>query len=114
MKSKYFSRYEFRCRCGCGKNTVDTELHDVLVDARDYFQRPITINSAHRCTSHNKKVGGSKNSQHLDGKAADIEVSGISPYDVYDYLNNKHPNKYGIGQYSTFTHIDVRQERARW
>ncbi|MCU7840868.1 MAG: DUF882 domain-containing protein [Candidatus Thiodiazotropha sp. (ex Troendleina suluensis)] len=114
MKSQYFSRYEFRCRCGCGKNTVDAELLDVLENVRETFERPVEINSGHRCARHNKKEGGSKKSQHLDGKAADIVVIGVSSYEVYGYLNHRYPKKYGIGQYPDFTHIDIRPEAARW
>ncbi|MEW8195231.1 MAG: D-Ala-D-Ala carboxypeptidase family metallohydrolase [Candidatus Thiodiazotropha sp.] len=115
MKSQYFSRHEFRCRCGCGKNTVDTELLEVLEDLRAFFERPVVPNSGHRCEQYNKEVGGGEKSQHLEGKAADIVVVGVSPYEVYDYLNHKYPNQYGIGQYPDFTHIDVRtHEVARW
>lgn len=32
----------------------------------------LTITSAHRSAKHNKKVGGSKNSYHLYGRALDI------------------------------------------
>jgi uncharacterized protein YcbK (DUF882 family) len=114
MKSKYFSRYEFACKCGCGKNTVDAELLAVLEEVREHFGRPTLINSAHRCAKHNQEQGGSDKSQHLDGKAADIVVAGVSPFDVYDYLNHKYPDTYGLGRYPGFTHIDVREEKARW
>lgn len=110
----YFQREEFECPCGCGFDTVDYELVRVLDDIRAYFNKPVTINSGCRCTSRNHSVGGSTKSQHLYGKAADIAIKDIEAEIVYDYLNAKYPDTYGIGRYSTWTHIDVRYEKGRW
>jgi uncharacterized protein YcbK (DUF882 family) len=109
-----FDRKEFACKCGCGFDTIDVELADVLADLRRFFVKPVFINSACRCESHNRKVGGAANSQHLFGKAADITIKDVSADKVYAYLCNKYPEKYGIGRYTGRTHIDVRQARSRW
>ncbi|EAW5910815.1 serine/threonine protein kinase [Salmonella enterica] len=114
MISKYFKRKEFSCRCGCGQDTVDAELLAILEDVREHFGKPVIINSANRCPTHNKRVGGASNSTHLRSIASDIVVKGVSPSAVYDYLDSKYPSKYGIGKYNSFTHIDVRGYRARW
>jgi len=115
MNSKYFKRSEFACKCGCGFDTVDVELFAVLKDLRQHFDRPVIITSACRCVIHNKNVGGGINSQHLRGRAADVVVKGTSPDVVHAYLAGKYPNKYGIGQYKDFTHIDTRTTGpARW
>ena len=112
---KYFFRNEFACKCGCGFNTVDYELANVLDDVRRFFDKPTLINSGCRCSEHNKAVGGSKNSQHLYGKAADIVVKGVSEEDVYQYLNEKYNSRYGIGLYNGRVHIDVKSGyRRRW
>lgn len=112
--SKNFSREEFQCGCGCGFDTVDAELLEVVQGVRDHFNKPIIINSACRCSDHNNTVGGSKTSQHLLGRACDIDVLGISPTQVQAYLIAKYPYTFGIGIYDNFTHIDTRQQRARW
>lgn len=39
---------------------------------------PTTINSGYRGKALNKAVGGSSNSQHCKGEAADIEVPGVA------------------------------------
>jgi len=114
MKTKFFSREEFKCKCGCGLGAVDAELLFVLTRLRERFNRPVTLNSAHRCISHNQSVGGSIKSKHLEGIAADIVVKSTAPAKVYDYLNKKYPDKYGMGLYSSFVHIDIREEKARW
>lgn len=112
--SEHFSRTEFACKDGCGLDVVDAELLTVLEDIRIYFNAGVELHDACRCAVHNAAMGGAPKSQHLIGKAADTSVVGQSPDHVADYVTNKYPNKYGIGRYDTFTHIDVRSAKARW
>ena len=114
MVSKNFKRSEFACQCGCGFDAVDVELLQVLQDVRDHFGKKTHINSGCRCIRHNQYVGGDDDSQHLISKAADIVVFWVNPVFVADYLNRKYPDKFGIGRYTDFTHVDVRAEKARW
>lgn len=121
--SKYFDRDEFECKCGCGFAAVDVELLKVLNELREHFGRATSFNSACRCYRHNEKVQkvvnknyveGSSKSKHMQGIAVDVVVSNVSPDNVAKYLEEKYPNKYGIGRYKTFTHLDVRASKARW
>lgn len=114
LPSRKFKRKEFACKCGCGFDTVDAELLDVLCCVREHFDAPVVIHSGCRCMDYNERIGGVANSQHLIGKAADIVVKGVDPPEVYRYLFNSHFNEYGLGNYYNFTHIDVRQAIARW
>lgn len=112
--SKNFKRAEFACKCGCGFDTVDAVLLRVVQDVRKHFSARITITSGCRCESHNANVGGSPNSQHLHGRAADIQVEGVDPPLVSQWLEKAHPDV-SIGRYDTFTHIDTRTNGpARW
>jgi len=113
MIHEYFKRREFACHCGCGFDAVDAELLNVLIDIRIKFG-VVLITSGCRCKAHNYKIGGADTSQHCLAKAADIVVPAVPQIQVYQYLNDKYPDKYGIGSYSRWTHIDVRRERARW
>ena len=105
-----FAQKDFRC----DKVIVDTELIDVLEDIRAHFNKPVIITSAYRTPEYNEKIGGVKNSQHCKGTAADIKVKGVTAKKVQKYLEQKYWDKYGIGSYRTFTHIDIRAKRARW
>lgn len=114
LPSKHFKRSEFRCKCGCGFDTVDAELLMVLDILRFQFDAPITIVSGCRCEDYNNKVGGSSFSMHMRSRAADVIVKGVSPSEVHAYLVKQYPDQYGIGKYDTFTHIDTRGYRSRW
>lgn len=113
MLSPYFHRDEFACQCGCGFNTVDVQLLRLLEMIRERFG-PVTITSGCRCELHNASVGGSKFSQHKLGRAADIQVKGVPPLDVQQFFDERFPNAFGMGRYSSFTHIDSRDLYSRW
>lgn len=112
--SKNFRVREFRCKDDTDPIFIDSDLVDVLQKVRDHFGKAVTITSAFRTASHNKKVGGATYSQHLYGKAADIKVSGVAASVVADFVETLMPSTGGIGRYSTFTHVDVRKVKSRW
>jgi len=114
--SAHFSRHEFACKCGCGFDTVDVATLELLEKIRsDCEDNPITINSGCRCAQYNQRVGGSKASQHMLGRAADFTVDGFSTMRVHIIAGNSLGNSGGLGSYSTFTHVDTRSNGpARW
>lgn len=112
--SANFRVREFRCQDDTDPIFVDSDLVDILQKVRDHFGKAVTITSAFRTASHNKKVGGATYSQHLYGKAADIKVSGVAASVVADFAETLMPSTGGIGRYSTFTHVDVRKVKSRW
>jgi uncharacterized protein YcbK (DUF882 family) len=112
--SKNFKRKEFECRCGCGFDTVDVDLVRVLQEVRDHFNNRVLVVSGARCAKHNERVEGASMSQHVCAKASDVSVEGYCPQDVYEHLDKLYPDRYGLGLYSTFVHVDVRANRARW
>ncbi len=48
---------------------------NILQPLRDAVGQAIDINSGYRCLALNTMIGGSKNSQHIRGEAADIEMT---------------------------------------
>lgn len=123
--TKNFNKKEFDCKCGCEMpSSVFYEIEELaneLQIIRDSFNAPIQINSAYRCPSHNKAIGGVSNSQHVLGKASDIVIKGYTPNEVADQLEIMLEDEClfpfhlgGIGKYNTFTHIDIRPKKARW
>lgn len=109
-----FKVREFASKDGADEVLVAEELVALLQSIRDHFGKPVTINSGYRSKSHNAAVGGTPKSQHLRGTAADIVVRGISPLAVAQFAEYLLGDRGGIGVYPSFTHVDVRENRARW
>lgn len=117
--SPHFRQQEFKCKC-CGKihPTNPTPPEVVLFwleSAREHFgDRPVMITSGYRCPKHNAAVGGASTSRHMEGDAVDFHVEGISPAEVYIYMDSIVGEGGGVGMYDSFTHIDSRGYKARW
>ena len=82
-----FSRLSELCRSNHGRplgnkqqmQTGACDCFDCLVDnvldpLREWYGKPITVNSGYRCPELNVAVKGSKTSQHMKGEAADIDT----------------------------------------
>lgn len=54
------------------KMNMEKLIRNVLDPLRFKFGKPIYVNSGFRCATLNELIGGARNSQHMDGKAADI------------------------------------------
>lgn len=120
-----FSRAELDCRCRCKTPAVVQD--NLVVTAHNLEQlrifrgRPVRVNDGYRCPAENARVGGVSDSQHLLGKAADIDADGTNTgvddlartaLGVPQYLTG------GIGKYyeghGLFVHLDWRNGTARW
>lgn len=119
--SPNFAVAEFACKDGSAALLVDDELVTILQQVRNYFQRPVTITSGYRNNTYNTKVGGSTKSQHMTGRAADIQIAGISPQLLGAYVETLLPKRGGIGVYppnksrpTGWVHVDTRPDMSRW
>lgn len=65
-------------------DNIEDLVLNILDPLRAMIGRPIIITSGYRSQQVNKLVGGSKTSQHLTGKAADIHVQGYTPQQMYE------------------------------
>ena len=111
-KKTNFQIKEFACKDGTDLIKIDDELVEKLQIIRSYYNKPVIINSGYRTNAHNKKVGGSANSQHLLGKACDIVVKGIMPKTVGEFA--KKIGFTGVGIYKDFVHVDTRKNISYW
>ena len=120
--SANFKVKEFACKDGSDTILIDDKLVSALQKIRTHFGKPVSINSAYRTAAYNIKVGGSSNSQHCKGTAADIHIKGVDPLKVALYVASlpEFKSRGGIGYYSRtgltdgFVHVDVRSWSSRW
>jgi len=95
------------------------KLAEQLQTLRDYIGEPVMITgSGYRTPSHNAKVGGARNSQHLTASGADINARNYTPRQlskiIEKLIKEKKMLQGGIGVYKGFVHYDIRGTRARW
>lgn len=112
--TKNFIRKEFDCKCGKCKTQHDTNLSDGLQKMRDILGE-IIISSGYRCRAHNANVGGTSQSYHMSGMAADIIVPGKNVSEVCKVAERL--GFYGIGMYDDgYVHVDTRpkSKKAFW
>ena len=126
--SAHFNVSEFDCRDG---TKVPQRDHDGLAYLCRTFLEPLRkkygpvhVNSGFRTRSYNARIGGASNSYHVytshDGndQAADITCARGRPSDWHRTANairaNKRGGKGGLGLYSNFLHIDVRDYKSDW
>jgi len=128
--SPHFTLDEFRCHDGTPypAEWIDERLRPLCAALEalraDLGGRGITILSGYRTPAHNKALrdadgsgsGVAKNSQHVQGRAADITVEGIAPSDVHraalKLIRSGAMQAGGLGLYRGWVHIDVRPRPA--
>jgi len=115
--SPHFSLREFQCRgrnCCGGAVKVDSELLERLEQLRVRLGKPVMLSCGYRCPQHNEAVGGTPNSFHMQGIAADVRTTnlGMSPLEVARMA--REVGFTGVGVYDGyhgkrgFVHVDVR------
>jgi zinc D-Ala-D-Ala carboxypeptidase len=109
MELKYFNLSEFDSKDadGSGKGTgarMQRSTLEMLDRAREIAGVPFVINSGFRTEAHNRAVGGSPNSSHKRGYAADIRTSPETQTRIISALREAGFKRIGI--YRTFVHAD--------
>ncbi len=114
--AKNITLKELECRCGCATPPQVlarlVTLATFLQRIRDFYNKPLIINSGYRCNYHNVRVGGASRSYHLDGIAADIWIVGVSSKELFRQVHAAMKKGYipagGLKDYGTFVHYDYR------
>ena len=89
----------------------------VLEPVREYIGEPVRINSGYRSVELNKKVGGSKTSQHCLGEAADIFCFNKNS-EIFHFIKNNLEFdqliwEFGDEQEPDWVHVSYRDNRMR-
>jgi uncharacterized protein YcbK (DUF882 family) len=88
------------------------QLVDLIHAVENHYKRPAIITSGFRDVRRNRRSGGVRHSLHTLCAAADIQVQGVSKWELADYLRSL-PGRGGIGTYchTESVHIDIGSER---
>jgi hypothetical protein len=73
---------------------------------------PLRVLSGYRTPEHNRRVGGARASQHVEGRALDLAPpKGWSVARFWGVIRGLTEETWvnGLGRYPTFVHVDVRK-----
>jgi uncharacterized protein YcbK (DUF882 family) len=109
-------------RFGIKNNPNSIELESMKLVAnqlfeplREWYGKPIKINSFFRCEELNKKVGGSKTSGHVLGNSIDIDAGSIEENKkLFDYIKDNLMFDQLINEYNfSWVHISYKKNSNR-
>lgn len=126
---KYFSIDEM-CKSQTAKehninNTPPVEVEEnlrrliveILDPIRNIYGKPIMVTSGYRCKELNDLIGGSPNSQHCSGEAADLRCDNnlyifnlIKDNFIFDQLINEWPDQNGC---PSWVHVSFKKGKNR-
>lgn len=128
--TEHFRISEFAQKSGHGLPAEDypkewilsrlVDLCECLEVIRLELGSSIHVVSGYRSPKYNAKIGGARKSQHMEGKAADIQAAGHEAHHVHDAIlgliaAGKLPKVGGLGRYPGFVHVDTRPGKlVRW
>lgn len=94
-----------------------TKLIEIVLDPlREWYGKPIRVNSGYRCEALNKAVGSkAKNSQHLYGEAADITAGSKEENEkLFNYIKDNLEFDQLINESDfSWVHVSYREGRLR-
>jgi uncharacterized protein YcbK (DUF882 family) len=109
--TRNFTDDEFKCPC-CGRVEINGAFIHQLQTARDIASVPFVINSGYRCGDHNWRVGGSPDSSHKKGLAADIRTQTSSErFAVIDGLIKAGFRRIGVAE--NYIHVDMDMSKPQ-
>lgn len=106
-----FSPREIACK-GTGEIAVNEAAMDKLQSLRDHLGKPLILTSAYRSRSHNRRVGGAKNSYHMRGVAFDVRMENHDPHEFEAAAREAGFTGFGYYPKSGFMHIDTGPARS--
>lgn len=126
--SKHFVVEEFDCHDGTKVSPRDyaglTALCQTYLEPLRAKYGSVTILSGFRPAAYNRKIGGASKSYHIytihngNDQACDVRCVRGNPRQWHSTLNwlrkHKRGGKGGLGLYSNFCHVDMRDYASNW
>lgn len=110
-----FTPAEIACK-GTRAVMIDFDAMDRLQDARTRAGRPFIINSGYRSEEYNRRIGGARNSMHVQGRAFDIALYSrtgrmlFTKQELLSVLKAAGFTGFGV-HYNSFVHADTGTAR---
>ena len=111
------------------KMNMEKLIVNVLDPIRTLYGKPIYVNSGFRTATLNEAIGGARNSQHMEGKAADITAGNPKEnrklwelilflnqegdIDFDQLINEKPVFNEGLGDCPSWIHISYNEDNNR-
>lgn len=88
------------------------KLVQTLKRIEAHFGRKMVVTSGYRNRKHNRRVGGARESKHMYCQAADIQIPGVSKWQLAEYARSM-PGRGGVGTYchTESVHVDIGSKR---
>ena len=88
------------------------QLVSMIKRLETHYRKPVVITSGYRSPAHNRSVSGAKRSLHMSCSAADLQIPGVSKWEIARQVRTW-PGRGGVGTYchTESIHIDVGPER---
>lgn len=97
------------------ENRLVALVENVLDPLREWYGKPIMVNSGYRCPQLNRAVGGSPTSQHMKGEAADIDAGDRQQNKLlFEYIRKNLPFDQLIDESNfAWVHVSFRESGNR-
>ena len=118
-----FTRSESAKRHGVSNQPTEEHLANIKVLCEKVLEPirmkfgPINISSGYRSKTLNHFIGGSLSSQHCEGKAADVDMDGMTNAtnkEIFDYIKNSLDFDQLINEFNySWVHVSYNQGKNR-
>ena len=88
-------------------SNLATLTNTILQPLRDKLGKPVNVTSGYRSQEVNKRVGGEALSAHLTGRAADIYVAGMTPYQLAKFIQDSGLPYDKVIQEPSWVHVQI-------
>jgi len=88
------------------------KLVRLLKKVKRHYGRDVIVTSGYRSAKRNRRAGGARGSRHTTCEAADIQVPGVTKWELAKYLRTVR-GRGGVGTYchTKSVHIDIGTKR---
>ena len=86
---------------------------NLLEPIREKLNAPIHVSSGYRCKKLNTAIGGAKNSQHIEGKAADITTKELTVEELFQFVCDNFDFDQCIQEFDSWVHVSWNGDKNR-